>query len=72
MKEEIGKSFLARLGYILARPAFRNFRKKVLEMGILDELNEIETDVSHRAARLYRFSRKRYEALVKKGFDFEL
>jgi len=29
MKEEIGKSWRARLGYLLARPAFRNFRKKV-------------------------------------------
>lgn len=29
MKEEISKSFLAKMGYILARPAFRNFRKKV-------------------------------------------
>jgi glycerol-3-phosphate acyltransferase PlsX len=29
MKEEIGKSFLAKLGYILARPAFRRFRKRV-------------------------------------------
>ncbi len=29
MKEEISKSFLAKLGYILARSAFRNFRKKV-------------------------------------------
>ncbi|HEU4402146.1 MAG TPA: phosphate acyltransferase PlsX [Candidatus Polarisedimenticolia bacterium] len=29
MKEEISKSWLAKLGYLLARPAFRNFRKKV-------------------------------------------
>jgi phosphate acyltransferase len=29
MREEIGKSRLARLGYLLARPAFRNFRRKV-------------------------------------------
>ncbi|MBI4168355.1 MAG: phosphate acyltransferase PlsX [Acidobacteria bacterium] len=29
MREEISKSFLAKLGYLLARPAFRNFRKKV-------------------------------------------
>jgi glycerol-3-phosphate acyltransferase PlsX len=29
MKEEISKSLLAKLGYLLARPAFRNFRKKV-------------------------------------------
>ena len=29
MKEEIAKSSLAKMGYFLARPAFRNFRKKV-------------------------------------------
>ena len=29
MKEEIAKSTLAKVGYLLARPAFRNFRKKV-------------------------------------------
>ncbi len=29
LKEEIGKSFRAKLGYLLARPAFRSFRKKV-------------------------------------------
>jgi glycerol-3-phosphate acyltransferase PlsX len=29
MKEEISKSAMAKLGYLLARPAFRSFRKKV-------------------------------------------
>jgi glycerol-3-phosphate acyltransferase PlsX len=29
MREEISKSFLAKLGYLLARPALRDFRKKV-------------------------------------------
>ena len=29
MKEEISKSFLARIGYLLARPAFRRFRRRV-------------------------------------------
>ncbi len=29
MKEEISKSLLAKVGYVLARPAFRSFRKKV-------------------------------------------
>jgi 8-oxo-dGTP diphosphatase len=50
----------------------RNFRKKILSMGILDELNEIETDVAHRAARLYKFNRRKYEGMAKKGFDFEI
>ncbi len=29
LKEELGKSFRAKLGYLLARPAFRAFRRKV-------------------------------------------
>lgn len=48
----------------------RNFRKKILRMGILQELNEIETDVSHRAARLYRFNKQEYERKVGQGFNF--
>jgi 8-oxo-dGTP diphosphatase len=50
----------------------RNFRKKVLAMGLLEELDEVEQDVAHRAARLYRFDKKRYRELEKQGFDFEL
>ena len=50
----------------------RNFRKKVLSMGLLEELDEVEQDVAHRAARLYRFDKKRYQELKKEGFHFEL
>ena len=50
----------------------RNFRKKILGMGVLDELEEIETDVSHRAARLYRFNKKKYDRMAKRGFNFEI
>lgn len=50
----------------------RNFRKKILAMGLLEELDEVEQDVAHRAARLYRFDRKRYQELTKQGFHFEL
>ena len=50
----------------------RNFRKKVLVMGMLEELDEVEQDVAHRAARLYRFDKKRYQELTKEGFHFEL
>lgn len=50
----------------------RNFRKKVLAMGLLEELDEVEQDVAHRAARLYRFDKKRYQELTKEGFHFEL
>lgn len=50
----------------------RNFRKKLLGMGILVELDEIETDVAHRAARLYRFDKSRYDRLSREGFHFEI
>jgi 8-oxo-dGTP diphosphatase len=58
---------------ILERPLDkRNFRKKILGMDLLTETNEIEQDVAHRAARLYRFDEAKYRRLVKKGFNFEL
>lgn len=50
----------------------RNFRKKALGMGFLEETDEVEQDVAHRAARLYRFDKKRYRELEKEGFHFEL
>ncbi len=50
----------------------RNFRKKLLAMGLLEELDEIEQDVAHRAARLYRFDKQAYRDLQKRGFNFEL
>jgi 8-oxo-dGTP diphosphatase len=50
----------------------RNFRKKILAMGLLEELDEIEEDVAHRAARLYRFDRQKYRELSKAGFHFEV
>lgn len=50
----------------------RNFRKKILGMDILEELNEIETDVGHRAAKLYRFNKEKYDQKVRQGFVFEI
>ncbi len=50
----------------------RNFRKKILGMDILQELDEVETDVAHRAARLYRFNKQRYREMVKQGVNFEI
>lgn len=58
---------------VLERPLDkRNFRKKVLGLGVLVELDEVEKDVAHRAARLYRFDRRRYRELVKQGYSFEI
>ncbi len=58
---------------ILERPLDkRNFRKKVLSLDILQDLDEVEQDVSHRAARLYRFDERKYRQKVRDGFNFEL
>lgn len=50
----------------------RNFRKKVLAMDLLEDLEELQQSVRHRAARLYRFNLKKYQRLVTHGFNFEL
>ena len=50
----------------------RNFRKRVLAMDLLVETDELERDVAHRAARLYRFDERKYRRLLEAGFNFEL
>ena len=50
----------------------RNFRKKVLSLGILAETDEVEQGVAHRAARLYRFDERAYRQQVRDGFHFEI
>jgi 8-oxo-dGTP diphosphatase len=50
----------------------RNFRRKILNMDLLEETDQIEQDVAHRAARLYRFNKGRYNSLLKNGFNFEV
>jgi 8-oxo-dGTP diphosphatase len=58
---------------VLERPLDkRNFRKKILSMGVLVETDEVQQDVAHRAARLYRFDEEKYRRLRKKGFNFEI
>jgi len=49
----------------------RNFRKRILAMGLLAQAGE-ERGVPHRAARLFRFEHRRYESLRRRGFDFEI
>jgi len=50
----------------------RNFRKKLLKMNLLLPLDETQTGVAHRAARLYSFNKETYHKLKDKGFTFEL
>lgn len=48
-----------------------NFRRKILHMKLLQELDEKQKDVSHRAAKLYKFDAEMYKKLTEKGFNFE-
>ena len=50
----------------------RNFRRKLLSMGLLIETEEFQQDVPHRAARLFRFDPQRYQELTKQGFVFDI
>ena len=50
----------------------RNFRKKVLATGLLVATDEVQQDVAHRAARLYRFDERKYRQLARDGFHFEI
>ena len=50
----------------------RNFRKKIMSMDFIVDLNESQAGVAHRPARLYEFDKSKYERFLSKGFNFEL
>lgn len=50
----------------------RNFKKKIMSLGILEELNETLQRGSGRPARLFRFNRKKYFELKEKGYNFDI
>lgn len=50
----------------------RNFRRKVQKTELVLETGEVQKDVAHRAAQLYRFDKARYRKLEEKGFNFEI
>jgi len=41
-------------------------------MDLLVETDEVEQGVRHRAARLFRFDRRKYDRLARQGFEFSL
>lgn len=49
-----------------------NFRRKIMKMNLLVPLEEKQTGVAHRSARLYKFDKNRYDSLTEKGFIFEM
>jgi len=48
----------------------RNFRKRILRYGLVSELKQKQKNVSHRAAAYFKFNKRRYADLKKKGFIF--
>lgn len=51
----------------------RNFKKKIMAYGFLEETKEKKQyKNAGRPAALFRFNKKRYEELVKRGFNFDL
>ncbi|MXN92829.1 NUDIX domain-containing protein [Flavobacterium sp. Sd200] len=50
----------------------RNFRKKILSFGIIEETDKLADKKSGRPAKLFRFNKQKYDAMVKEGFYFEI
>lgn len=50
----------------------RNFRKKIVGLNVLDELDEKVSKGSGRPANLFKFNQKRYFQLKKEGIVFEI
>ena len=48
----------------------RNFRKKLLSLNVLIKLDEKDKSSSRRGAFLYKFDQKKYQKLLKSGYDF--
>lgn len=58
---------------ILERPIDRrNFRKKILSFGILEETTKVRSEGSGRPAKLFRINQQIYSKLEQTGFHFEI
>lgn len=66
---DLEKLYTTLLGRAIDR---RNFRKKILSLNILDELDEKVSKGSGRPANLFKFNRKRYFKLKEEGIVFEI
>ena len=47
----------------------RNFRKKILEMGVLEKLDKKDKSSSKRGAFYYKFNKEKYDYMVENGLD---
>lgn len=50
----------------------RNFRKKILSYGFLDQTEHFSPIKNGRPAKLFRFNKLKYNELIEKGFHFEI
>ena len=50
----------------------RNFRKKILSFGIVEETDKMSQQGSGRPAKLFKFNKAKYDQLAKYGFHFEI
>jgi 8-oxo-dGTP diphosphatase len=50
----------------------RNFRKKILSFGIVEETEKFGKKIKGRPAKLFKFNKQKYNVLVKEGFLFEI
>ena len=48
----------------------RNFRKKMLEMNVLEKQQDKDKSTSKRGAFYYKFNKEKYDELLKKGYSF--
>ena len=50
----------------------RNFRKKILSYGFLEETEHFSPVKTGRPAKLFRFNNLKYNSLIEKGYHFEI
>ncbi|OUL62168.1 NUDIX domain-containing protein [Flavobacterium sp. AJR] len=50
----------------------RNFRKKILSYGIIQETDNFSPNKTGRPAKLFKFNQQKYNDLLKEGFHFEI
>lgn len=50
----------------------RNFRKKIMSLGIVEQTDKLVSQKKGRPAKLFQFNQKKYKALEKDGFYFEI
>jgi 8-oxo-dGTP diphosphatase len=50
----------------------RNFRKKILSFGIIEETDKFGSKKNGRPAKLFKFNKLKYNKLTKEGFVFDI